>query len=348
MKSKPNLFRSVSKSVLLPSFSAFSICLGGLAMATVWDGTGTVVTDWNDNGNWVGDAGTGGTPATINIDSPVATISANIVATPTDVLVGVAAGASGRVDHLAGSAQTGNGNWSKIGQNGGTGVYNLANTAGTGGIYTGFAKGSGSFTVTGNAQLRVGGGDAGSGSTGTMNVNTSGALTVGSELHVGTQTSTGTLNIDNGSVSVGNWIYIGNGGVGGNGVTGTLRMSGGSLTKTGGNNFRIGSGGAKGFVTISGGTLTNNNELQIGDGAGTQGTLTLSAGAINTGSWVSIGRSTGTGTVTVSGGTLLKRTRTTPSSSETVRREPSTNRAGPSRPTANFGSHQTLQPAFTT
>ncbi|MES2476227.1 MAG: autotransporter-associated beta strand repeat-containing protein [Verrucomicrobiota bacterium] len=312
MKSKPSLFQRVSKFTLAPSFAVISMGFGGLAFATVWDGTGTVTTDWNDNGNWVGDAGTGGSPATININSPIATISANIIATPTDILVGVAASTNGRVDHVAGAASTGNNNWMKVGQNGGIGVYNLANTAGTGGTYTGFSQGTGSLNVQGNAQLRVGGGDAGSGSNGTLNINTSGSVTVGRQLRVGTQTSSGTLNIDNGTVNVGTagqdcWIYIGDGGAGGNGVTGTLNMSGGTLTKIGNQNFRIGSGGANGFATIAGGTLTNNNELQIGDGAGTHGTLTLSgSGIINTNSWLSIGRSTGTGTLNVNGGTLNK------------------------------------------
>jgi autotransporter-associated beta strand protein/T5SS/PEP-CTERM-associated repeat protein len=304
MKSKPNLFGRAAQFPLIASTVVISICLGGAAFATVWDGTGTVVTDWNDNGNWVGDAGTTGSAATINISSPVATISANITTQPADILIGNGAATNGRLDQTGGTAQTGNGNWMKIGHNGGTGVFNLADTAATGGTLTGFGQGSGSMTVRG--ELRVGGGDSGSGGNGRVNVNTSGTLSVSSLLHVGTNTSTGVLNIDNGTVTSGNAVYIGNGTIGGGGVTGTLNMSGGSLTKTGGENFGIGYAGGNGFANITGGTLTNNNELWIGTGAGSKGTLTLGAGVINTSSWFSVGRQTGTGTLNVDGGTINK------------------------------------------
>lgn len=304
MKSKPNLFGRATRLPLIASSVIISICLGGAAFATVWDGTGTVTTDWNDLGNWEGDAGTTGSAATINISSPVATISANITTTPADILIGSGGSTNGRLDQTAGSAQTGNGNWMKIGHNGGTGVFNLANTAGTGGALTGFGQGAGSMTVRG--QLRIGGGDAGSGGNGRVNVNTSGTLSVTSELHVGTNTSMGVLNIDNGAVAPANWVYIGNGTTGGAGVTGTLNMSGGTFTKTGDNNFAIGQAGGNGFANISGGTLTNNNELWVGNGAGSHGTLTLSGGTINTNSWFSVGRTTGTGTLNVDGGTINK------------------------------------------
>jgi len=283
-----------------------TVCFSGAALAATWDGTGTVVTDWNDNGNWVGDNGTGGSNAVINISSPVATISANIVATPVDIFVGAGAGGNGRLDHLAGTAQTGGGNWMAVGRDGATGIYNLANTAGTGGVFTGMAQGSGSMNVGG--RLYIGGQGAGDGGgapggPGTVNVNTTGTLAIGQHLEIGTNSSTGTLNIDGGTVTTGNWTEIGNG----VGCTGTLNMSGGKLTKTGPEHLIVGANGANGFANITGGALDVNNEIWVGNGGGSNGKLTFSAGTITNNSWVAIGRLGGTlGTLEMSGGTWNK------------------------------------------
>ncbi|GAA5130131.1 autotransporter-associated beta strand repeat-containing protein [Luteolibacter yonseiensis] len=328
MKSKPNLFGRAARFPLAASSAAVSICFGGAAFATVWDGTGTVVTEWNDNGNWVGDIGTTGSAATINISSPVATISSNITTQPADILIGAGASTNGRLDQTAGTAQTGSGNWMKIGHNGGTGVFNLANTAATGGTLTGFGQGSGSMNVRG--ELRIGGGDGGSGGNGRVNVHTTGTLSSTSALHVGTNTSTGVLNIDSGTVAPNGTVNIGNGAAGAGGVTGTLNMSGGAFTKTGANNFIVGDAGGNGFVnlnggtitsnnnfaaaqaggkatvTVNGGTISNNGEFWVGTGAGSIGTATLKSGVINTNSWFCVGRQTGTGTLNVEGGTINK------------------------------------------
>jgi fibronectin-binding autotransporter adhesin len=313
MKPNKNLFKRVSKSALAPSFALISI---GVTLPTVqaadnsWINSGT--SDWNTGSNWtlgrVPEKAVFGDEAIINTSTgSIATISADTSVVPSGIIVGSGGASNGRLDHTAGVAATGGGNWMKIGHNGATGVYNLANTSAAGGTLTGFGQGSGSMTV--NGHLRVGGGDAGSGGNGTANVNTSGTLAITSELHVGTNTSTGLLNFDNGTVNIGGATFIGNGASGGSGVTGTLNMSGGTLNKATGNQFRIGSGAGNGFFSISGGTFNNNgsSEFQIGDGAGSHGTVTLSgSGTINTNSWVSIGRSTGTGVLNVSGGTLNK------------------------------------------
>lgn len=312
MKPKRNPFGRVPKPALAIPFAA--LCVGTILPAqaanNVWTNSGT--TDWNTGTNWslgrVPEKATFGDEVIINTNTgSIATISANLSVTPSGIIIGDGAATNGRLDQTAGTAATGGGNWMKIGHNGGTGVYNLANTAGSGGTYTAYGQGSGSMTV--NGHLRVGGGDAGSGGNGIANVNTSGTLAITSELHVGTNTSTGIFNFDNGTVSVGGATYIGNGASGGSGVTGTLNMSGGTLNKATGNQIRIGAAGANGFLNISGGTLNNNgtSEFQIGDGAGSHGAVTLSgSGTINTNSWLSIGRTTGTGTLNVTGGTLTK------------------------------------------
>jgi fibronectin-binding autotransporter adhesin len=310
MKPKSTLFKRVSTHTFVPS-----MVLVGFAASTAncsaaddfW--TGTISADWNEGGNWslgvVPQKATDNNAAVINLSSgAIATISSNIVA-PTDIQIGSGAASSGRLDHTAGSAATGGGNWMKVGHNGGTGVYNLADTASAGGTLTGFGEGTGSLTV--NGQFRLGGGDAGSGGKGTANIHTSGTLAVTDQFHVGTNASTGILNLDKGTVTAGSTVYIGNGASGGSGVIGTFNMSGGTFTKSGGNNFLVGDAGATGNLEVTGGTLTNNGEFQIGNGSGSHGNVTLSgSGTINTGSWVSIGRSTGTGVMNVFGGTLTK------------------------------------------
>lgn len=305
MKPKSNLFKRVSRFSLVPAFAAISICLGGQAIGATWVNTGTA--DWNTASNWNPTGVPNGAAASVITNSGFIATITSTPPNPGDIIVGNGTGTNGRVDHTAGTITTGS--WMKIGHNSGAGVYNLANTSGTGGTYTSFGTGAGSVNLTGG-HLRLGGGDAGSGGSGIMNVNTTGSLTVGGEFHIGTQTSTGVLNFDSGTINLNNnAAYIGNGAVGGSGVTGTLNMSGGTLNKVTGGQFRIGNSGANGFVTVTGGTLNNNgsSELQIGNGAGSHGTLSLGGtGTINTASWVSIGRSTGTGAMNVSGGTFSK------------------------------------------
>ena len=224
---------------------------GTPAQAATWDGsTGS---DWNDNSNWVGDAGTGGTNAVINITSPLTVISATIVATPVDILIGEGAGTSGQLDHRSGNAATGAGNWMGVGRFGGTGVYNLANTAASGGTLTGFGTGNGNMTIGG--RLYVGGFNGGGG-TGTVNVNTSGTLALGNDLAIGSGGGIGLMKVDAGTITTGGWNFIGkNEGVAG--AAGTLQMSGGTLNNTGARTF-LGLGNTAGTLELSGNATYNN------------------------------------------------------------------------------------------
>lgn len=235
----------------LAALLAGSSFLGGTAQAATWDGSTN--TDWNENSNWSGDAGTGGSNAIINIASPTAIISANITANPVDILIGEGAGTNGRLDHTAGTAATGSGNWMGVGRSGGTGVYNLANTAGAGGSLTNFATGSGSMTVGG--RLYVGGFNGGGG-TGTVNVNTSGTLAMGNDLAIGSGGGTGIMKVDAGTITTGGWNFIGkNEGVAGG--NGTLQMAGGTLTNTGARSF-FGLGNTVGVLDLSGTAVYSN------------------------------------------------------------------------------------------
>ncbi|MES2661240.1 MAG: autotransporter-associated beta strand repeat-containing protein [Verrucomicrobiota bacterium] len=273
MKSKPNLFRRVSKFTLAPSFAV--ICIGATPAVQGADWLNTGTTDWNTAANWNPAGVPNGAAAVVNTSTlAIATITANPTSNPADVIVGTGAG-TGRLDHTAGTLTTGS--WMKIGHNGGTGTYNLANTAGTGGTLTGFGQGSGSVNMTGG-EFRLGGDGATITGTGTLNMHT-----------------TGTVTVNNGQAKIG---------LNGNGA---LKIDSGTFSKTGSGNLVVGgTSGVTGSIQISGGTLNNNGEFQIGDTAGSVGSVTLNSGAINTASWTSIGRRTGNGTVSINGGTFTK------------------------------------------
>jgi autotransporter-associated beta strand protein len=243
--------------------------------AADWLSTGT--TDWNTASNWNTNAVPVGQAAVILTNTgSIATITANPIGNPNDVIVGNASGTNGRVDHSAGTLTTGS--WVKIGHNSGNGTYNLANTAGTGGTLTGFGQGGGSFNMTGG-QFRLGG-DNGTNTlgNGTFNMHT-----------------TGTVTVNNGAVAIGQ-----------NG-NGTLNIDSGIFNKTGSGNFVVGgTSGRTGTLNISGGTINNSGEFQVSN-SGSTGVVTMTGGAIITSSWVGIGHGGGgTGTLNVNGGTFTK------------------------------------------
>ena len=137
--------------------------------------------NWNTPTNWSDGTVPSGENADVN--TGVATISANLAATPNDIVVGDTT--TGRLDQTAGSASTGSNNWMYVGRSGGTGTFNLANTAATGGTLTGYGTGAGSMSV---GQRFYDGGyqpDGGGAGTGTVNVNTTGSLTVNGDTYIG-------------------------------------------------------------------------------------------------------------------------------------------------------------------
>ena len=236
-----------------------------LAVDNLW--TGAVDNNWNNAGNWsLGrvPAFPNGQPSGDNFDDafintlnnfPVVTASPS--ANPRDIIVG-GAGGTGRVDQLAGTvAGGGGGNWSFIGREGGTGTYNLANTAAAGGALTGFGTGSGSLNITG--RLYVGGNQNPGGGNGTLNINTTGTVNTGSDLGVGSSGGTGVVRMDAGTMTTGGWTFIGKqeeGETAQGGGNGTLSLSGGTITHTGSRAF-VGLGATTGTVNISGGTFNN-------------------------------------------------------------------------------------------
>jgi autotransporter-associated beta strand protein len=275
------------------SFIAAAFLTTTVSADNLW--TGATSTDWNDGTNW----SEAGVPDTLFGDNAVvatttpniATIAADISATPNDIIVRNGS----RIDHLAGTAGTSGGSWMWV-ENG---VYNLANTATAGSGISGFAQGTGSLNATGNLLV----GAWGDNRNGTINVNTTGTFAVSGELYFGDSTgSQGALNLESGAMTVNNKIFVGN-----NRGTGTLTMSGGSLTKTGGDQTFVGRDNGTGTLTQSGGTITLNHDFYVGQGGGGNGTLNVSGSAVlNTGRDFVIGRESGNGTLNMTGGTITK------------------------------------------
>jgi len=310
MKKTPNRF--LGQVALISMVSLSSSALG--AVDNLW--TGEVDNSWTNPDNWSLDrvpTNVTGEPAPADQDDAVINdVSVNIplisgpIPAPRDIKIGFAAGSNGRVDHTAGEIATAG--WTFIGSLGGTGVYNLGESAGTLGPNSGLAQGSGSLT-TGN--LYVGGSNDNSGTgTGTFNMNTSGVVTV-AELIVGNGSggegpaAVGVFNLDSGSLVTNSWSMIGR-----QGGTGTFNMSGGTLQKIGGGSLIVGdSAGGQGTFNQTGGTVAvEAGELWIGQGGGgTQGTYNLGGdGVVTVDNWIAIGRDSGVGTLNMDGGTLTK------------------------------------------
>jgi len=287
--------RGPSRLLMLSALIVVSCALSAAnAQDNLW--TGSTSTDWNTAANWsLGNVPTGQNAIVDTAPANIATISADISATPNDIVVR----GGGRLDHTAGTAGTGGGSWMFVGQNDTAGTYNLANTGSVAGGITGFAQGTGSLNATGNLLV----GAFGDNRTGTVRVNTSGTLAVSGELFVGDSLgSVGDFSLETGVLTVNNKILVGN-----NRGVGTLTMSGGTLTKTGGDETFVGRDNGTGTLAQSGGTVTLNHNLYVGQGSGANGTYTIGDGAVlNIGRDFVVGRESGTGALTMTGGTITK------------------------------------------
>lgn len=290
------------------------------------DWAGDTSGDWNDPLNWPSDTlpltntGVGiqmtGVPET---PTYTAKISADSTFSPSEIVIG-GWWATGRLDHTAGIAATSTSGWPPgwmlVGFGAqGNATYNLADTAATGGALTGYGTGSGTMNIINTLYLGEPNGGGNGNGVATVNVNTTGALSIASEMYLGVNGWTGTVNVDKGAVTA-NTIGVGRAvanvdwGAGTYTIPalaakGTLKVSGGSVTS----NFRIdvgsGSGsdpgsGSIGVVTQSGGTMSANSPnfwdggVRLGAGvimeyfgirtplAGGSGTFNLNGGVLNT------------------------------------------------------------------
>lgn len=319
--------------------AALLVCLSeslSYAIDNVW--TGATDSDWNVATNW----SEGGVPDTTFgdnaiIDGPlanIATINADIAFTPRDIVVR----GGGRVDHRAGIAGTFDGAWIFVGQDATPSFYNLADTSTEGAGISGFAQGTGTLNATGNLQVASWGTDR----TGSININTTGAVNVAGGLFIANDNGCiGVMNLESGAVVVSHspGFASDNTLVGHNGGNGTLNIAGGSFAAS--RNFRVGNEGGAGTLNVTGGTLTISGTDDIfvgrergsgvvnqsggtvdfgfttiiGDGnnswADTAGTYNLSGGVLNVRRGLIVGRegagsTAHTGTLHVTGGTLEK------------------------------------------
>ena len=157
-------------------------------------------------------------------------------------------------------------------------------------------------TVTSANETRVG---EGTGGVGTLNISGTANFTSGGELQVGNDAGTGTMNMSGGTMTINQW-----GAIGRNGGTGVLNFSGGTIQMGGSNRtFDIGVFGGNGVavgtgtMNQTGGTLINTtNDTTLGrDGSGV-GVWNLNGGTASLAT-LFVGRN-GMGTMTQSGGTL--------------------------------------------
>ncbi|MEY4245310.1 MAG: hypothetical protein RLZZ245_2895 [Verrucomicrobiota bacterium] len=298
MKPKFNTAKRSHSRFGAPLVTAIVLCFSAsLSHAADNNWTGTASADWNDAANWseagVPDTGFSENAVVSTVAPNIATITDDISSTPNDIIVT----GGGRIDHQAGIAGTNGGAWMFVGQDSTPSFYNLADTSTTGPGISGYAQGSGTLNATGNLLV----GAFGENRTGTLRVNTSETLTVSNELFVGDSlNSLGSLSLESGTMTVNNTIFVGN-----NRGSGTLTMSDGTLTKTGGGQLLIGQNNGVGTVVQSGGTISANNELYIGNEKVASGTYTLGGtGTLNVGNEVVVGRETGVGILNVNGGML--------------------------------------------
>ena len=283
---------TLRSSVVRPWYLALPLILttsiASLAVELPW--VGDASQDWNDPANWGNDAfPLNPDDATINIATgnfPI--ITADSMFQTRDTIVGK--GAAGRVDHRAGVHSTNTGNWTYIGQGaGGSGIYNLADTATTDPGVSGYTQGSGTLNFGGRLYVGTtfgGNVDVTPAPVAVMNINTSGSINQGATendrgIYVGEGGATGTLNLQSGTI-VAHEFYVG---IGGNGK-GTMNMTGGTVTANHwmnvGDNNGGGDGTGQGTLNMSGGTLNQNHTDFFSFGqSGGRGTFNMSGGLLN-------------------------------------------------------------------
>ncbi|MGL4400327.1 MAG: autotransporter-associated beta strand repeat-containing protein [Luteolibacter sp.] len=329
---KPKYQNRLLRSSLLANIIVSATVLSSSAIAAdvFWDGS--TDSNWNTPDNWSANR----VPvklvesdnAIINTLTNFPIITADLAATPRDIKVGTVSGASGRVDHRAGSVSAGSDalgrDWVVIGEDAGQGTYNLADTSATGGSLTGFGTGSGNLTAQRLYVTRAFDADVPNGE---LAVNTSGSVKVFNDMYIG-DGGNGTVKWDAGTLNrngEGGWMVIGQGGSAGNGtfnigggtinaandtIVGRTLGSTGNLNQTGGiynaGGFWVGRDGGTGTWTVSGATtqLNSTGEVYIGGNTNSNGTLQINSGAVAINNWVNVGRDGGNGNFEMSGGSL--------------------------------------------
>jgi autotransporter-associated beta strand protein/T5SS/PEP-CTERM-associated repeat protein len=279
----------------------------GLGISGYTQGSGTL----NATGNLNLAAWGGNRNGTMNINT---TGALNVTGT---LRIGNDGGSVGVMNLESGSVILSHTGWgadeTHIGHGGGIATLNIA-----GGSFSasrnfrlGNDRGTGTLNITGGSLTVAGTDDVFIGrDKGTAIVNQSGGVvefnhnTFIANGNNQSDPTSGTYNLSAGVLNVKREFVIGREGVS---ATGTLNMTGGTITKTGDEKMIVGHNNGKGFVVQSGGTINVNNELFIGnENAGASGTYTLSgSGALNVANELVVGRESGAGTLNVNGGTII-------------------------------------------
>ncbi len=177
---------------------------------------------------------------------------------------------------------------------------------------------AGTFLVNGtnggNENIVLG---AANGGTGFINVSGTGTITNEHETWAGQGTGgTGTLTVSAGTYNARDWLVAGR-----SGGTGTFNFTGGVVNKTNGGvmdigeSFQAGDGThSTGTMNVSGSAVINcDSETWIGQGGPTNGSTVgsvgvwnNSGGTYNAHNWIAISRNGATGTMNLSGGSIVK------------------------------------------
>ncbi len=206
-----------------------------------------------------------------------------------------------------------------IGTNAGAnGTFNI-----TGGTYTGVAASTMNIGYNGTGKMNISSGAFNTSATTLTSLGTN-AAGVGNMTISGTgvysSTGTGVMDIGNAgkgtlNMQAGTFTNTGVVAMGVvNGASGTMNISGGTMNfnATGTGSLQVGednagTGTTTGTVTQTGGAVTTAGELWIGQNTGSTGVYSISAGTLNTASWIAVGRASSTGTLNISGtGTVTK------------------------------------------
>ncbi len=159
----------------------------------------------------------------------------------------------------------------------------------------------------GNFGLVLGDGRFSSGSpTGYYNIS-GGTLNSAGETYLGEGNNSGQPGVGHwtqtgGNVTISNWVVFGR-----EGGYGTMDMSGGTFTETGGN-FSLGESGYANTMTLHGTAQVSQlgGEFWVGNGGGNSGTLTMTDNAsLVVTNWFPVGRGGATGTVDISGNATI-------------------------------------------
>jgi hypothetical protein len=242
----------------------------------------SVGTNWNPAGPPFGG---GDDHARVN-NGGTAVISADIPDIQ-DIFVGDGAGTSGTLNQTGGTIHGGAGatnGWTFVGQNGGTGTYNLSGgTSDNERLYIGRLGGTGTANISGTGLVQW-------------------ATTPGAgEFVVGIDpNTTGTANMSgNGAVNTGLVLF----GAGSATATGNLNMTENASITSGGNvEFQNGT-----YSVTDNASVKAGSEVWVGQAAGRSATLNQDSGVIEADTWIAIGRDSSTGVVNLSGTATMRK-----------------------------------------